>query len=400
MRDGDTGRLLIRGGDTRRLRAYNERLIISKLLDTGPMSKAELARQTGLSGQAASVIVNALLKERLLIKLKKVRGQVGQPSTPVAPNPTGAFSVGVKIGRRSAEAVLVDLLGDVIASHTFNYLAPLPEETLDAAAVLARTCMDEVDRAARDRVVGLGVAIPSELHLWSAELGLEPGTMDAWRDLDVGRRFEEATGLPVLLLNDATAACAGEMIRGDAISTRSALYIYLGTFVGGGVVVDGHLYRGEKKNAGAFGSMPATPAAGGETPQLIHRASVIILDDALANAGIEPVVAVQKGGVAEAEPYFSAWTDEAAPEVARAIVAAMSVIDFQTVVIDGILNPEWRRRFTRRVTDELERFNRLGLSPAAVTVGSIGAMVRVVGAAMMPLKERFSPDSDLLVSSK
>ena len=400
MQDEDTGRLLIRGGDTSRLRAYNERLIISKLLDTGPMSKAELARQTGLSGQAASVIVNSLLKERLLIKLKKVRGQVGQPSTPVAPNPTGAFSIGVKIGRRSVEAVLVNLLGDVIASHTYNYAAPLPEETLDAATTLVRTCMEAVDLAARERVVGLGVAMPSELHLWPAELGIEPGAMEAWRDIDVSRLFEAATGLRVMLLNDATAACAGEMIRGEAISTRSALYIYLGTFIGGGVVVDGHLYRGEQHNAGAFGSMPAMRGAVGEASQLIHRASVILLDDALANAGIEPVVAVQKGGVAEAEPFFSAWADEAAPEVARAILAAMSVIDFQTVVIDGILNPEWRGKFTRRVTDELDGLNRTGLSPAAVTTGSIGAMARVTGAAMMPLKERFSPDSDLLVSSK
>jgi len=391
----------MRGGDTSRLRAYNERLILSRLLDAGPMSKAELARQTGLSGQAASVIVNALLKERLLVKLKKVRGQVGQPSTPVAPNPTGAFSIGIKIGRRSVEAILVNLLGDVIASRTVNYTAPFPEPTLEAAAALARACMEEVDRGARDRVVGLGVAMPSELHLWPAELGLAPGAMDGWRDVDVRRVFEDATGLAVSLFNDATAACAGEMIRGDAITSQSALYVYLGTFIGGGVVVDGHLYRGAQQNAGAFGSMPAAaPAADGKTPQLIHRASVIMLDDALAGAGIDPVLAVQKGGIVEAEPYFVAWADSAAPEVARAIVAALSVIDFQTVVIDGILNPEWRRRFTRRVTDELDRFNLAGLSPAAVATGSIGAMARVVGAAMMPLKERFSPDSDLLVSSK
>lgn len=77
----------MRGGDTAGLRAYNERLIVSALLRSGALSKAEIARETGLSGQAASVIVNALIADGMLLKQPKVRGQVGQPSTPIAPNP-------------------------------------------------------------------------------------------------------------------------------------------------------------------------------------------------------------------------------------------------------------------------------------------------------------------------
>lgn len=391
----------MRGGDTSRLRAYNERLIINALLDSGPMSKAAIARETGLSGQAASVIVNELLKDRLLVKLKKVRGQVGQPSTPVAPNPEGAFSIGVKIGRRSVEAILVNLLGDVLASRAVHYAAPLPKATLDAAVSLASECLEQVDAAARERIVGLGVAMPSELHLWSAELNLEPGAMDGWRDADVAGALGAATGLPVSLYNDGTAACAAEMICGDGISTASALYVYLGTFIGGGVVVDGHLYPGAQMKAGALGSMPAMASKGkAKATQLIHHASLILLEDALSDVGLDAVAAIETGGVDEAEPFFEAWAGDAAPEVARALVSAMSVIDFQTIVIDGILNPEWRRRFTRRVSDEFERFNLAGLAPVTVATGSIGAMARVRGAAMMPLKQRFSANAELLVSSK
>ncbi|AXS42213.1 hypothetical protein [Breoghania sp. L-A4] len=79
------------------------------------------------------------------------------------------------------------------------------------------------------------------------------------------------------------------------------------------------------------------------------------------------------------------------------MVCALSVIDFQSVVVDGLLPPAWRQRITSRLAEALPRFNRSGLTPATVTTGSIGPMARVLGAAMLPLEARFSPDTDLLV---
>ena len=127
----------MRGGDTTALRAYNERLVMHALLQAGMLSKAEIARETGLSGQAASVIVNRLLEDGLLVKLDKVRGQVGQPSTPIAPNPEGAYSLGVKIGRRSVESILINLLGEELGASRVRYDAPLPEPTIATAIAQA-----------------------------------------------------------------------------------------------------------------------------------------------------------------------------------------------------------------------------------------------------------------------
>jgi len=94
----------MRGGDSSALRAYNERLIYDAIRSHGPLSKAELARVTGLSAQAAAVIVRDLLADGMLLENAKVRGRIGQPMTPLALNPRGAFAVGLKIGRRSVDA--------------------------------------------------------------------------------------------------------------------------------------------------------------------------------------------------------------------------------------------------------------------------------------------------------
>ncbi|PWC63812.1 hypothetical protein TSH7_11780 [Azospirillum sp. TSH7] len=400
----------MRGGDTTGLRAYNERLVMHALLQAGMLSKAEIARETGLSGQAASVIVNRLLEDGLLVKLDKVRGQVGQPSTPIAPNPEGAYSLGVKIGRRSVEAILINMLGEEMGASRVRYDAPLPEPTISTAIAQAVGLLGHLSPAARSRVVGLGVAMPDEIHAWSAELGLAPGALDGWRDADIGGAFARETGLLVTRYNDAAAACAAEMIAGHAITSRSALYIYLGTFIGGGVVIDGRLYRGEQGNAGAIGSMPTgptgptNPAGPGASPgQLIHAASIFLLERELAAAGIDPSAALSAaladGSGERADAIFDAWAETACAELSRAVVSALSVIDFQEVVVDGFLPPSWRDRFTQRLAAAVEGFNRSGLKAAPVLAGSIGPMARVLGAAMLPLKARFSPDTDLLVRS-
>ena len=390
----------MRGGDSTGLRAYNERLMITAIRQAGALSKAEIARTTGLSGQAATVIVNSLLAEGLLVKREKVRGRVGKPFTPIALNPEGAYSIGVKIGRRSLEVLLVDFDGAVVASRSTPYPAPLPAETMALASGAAVELIDSLKRRLRSRIVGLGVAIPWVLHEWSDVLGLDREAIAAWRETDVAAELRSATGLSVSVYNDATAACAAEMIAGDRIRHRSALYIYLGTFVGGGVVINGHLYRGEQVNAGALGSMPmAARDSDGRPRQLIHEASVIDLERALAAAGFDVAEMFSPNGAPDVDEIFEAWSRRAVEGLSRAVVSAMSVVDFEEVVIDGLLRPDWRRRVVDGVSRAYRRFDCTGLSPIEIATGSIGPQARVLGAALLPLIGRFSPDTDLLVKT-
>ena len=388
----------MRSGESIGLRAFNERLMISAIRQAGALSKAEIARTTGLSGQAATVIVNSLLDEGLLVKREKVRGRIGKPFTPIALNPEGAYSLGVKIGRRSLEVLLVDFCGDIVASRTIPYHAPFPSQTMAMAMDTALELMDSLKRSLRARIVGLGVAMPWVLHEWFDVLGLEREAIAAWREIDVAAELEAATGLAASLYNDATAACAAEMIAGDRISRRSAMYIYLGTFVGGGVVIGGRLYRGEQLNAGALGSMPIGDTDGAGNPlQLIHQASVIDLERALAAAGFDESEMLDPTGTQDPEEVFSAWLERAVEALSRAVVSAMSVVDFETVVIDGLLRPDWRRRVVDGVAGAYGKFDCTGLSPIEIATGSIGPKARVLGAALLPLIGRFSPDTELLV---
>ena len=102
----DSGGALLRGSNKASMRANNERLVITLLHRFGALSRAEIAARTGLSAQAVSVITRKMESEGLILGGEPQRGRVGQPSIPLALNPDGAFFIGVKVGRRSAEVVV------------------------------------------------------------------------------------------------------------------------------------------------------------------------------------------------------------------------------------------------------------------------------------------------------
>src|SRR5271154_3652053 len=101
------------GADQAGVRLYNERLILSLARRFGRLSKIEVARMTGLSVQSASAIMNRLQADGLLRREAPLRGRVGQPTIPFSLDPEGALSLGLKIGRRSCDLVLIDFCGAV-----------------------------------------------------------------------------------------------------------------------------------------------------------------------------------------------------------------------------------------------------------------------------------------------
>ena len=124
----------MRGSNQQGMRQFNERTVLQAIRLHGAIPKADLARLTQLSTQTVSIIVERLLDDGLLIKQERVRGKIGQPSVPLSLNPEGAFSVGVQVGRRSLEVLLIDFVGRIRHQHVFHYACPDPDEVLPHVA--------------------------------------------------------------------------------------------------------------------------------------------------------------------------------------------------------------------------------------------------------------------------
>ena len=382
-----------RGTNQSGMRDQNERLVLSLVRQNGSLAKTEIARMTRLSAQTVSVIMRELEDAGLLLRQAPMRGKVGQPSIPMALNPDGAYFIGLKVGRRSAELVLIDFLGNVRAMLQNSYRYPAPREILDFVGTGIERLRADLSAAQDKRIAGLGIAMPFELWNWADTAGAPREVMDQWRHHDIRADVQALCSFPVYLQNDATAACGAELVFGQTGNLRDFIYFYIGAFAGGGVVLNGRLYGGPTGNAGALGSMPV-PGADGRPTQLIDVASLAILEKALNTRGLDPSSLWTSPDRwpdqwKDEGPEFDAWFASAGAALAYAIVAASSVIDFEAAVIEGWMPPVARQRLVGAVRSSIAAIDVEGLHIPAVREGTVGIHARALGGASLPLSERF-----------
>ncbi len=381
-----------RGSNQSGMRAYNERLVLSLIRQSGAMAKAEIARMTGLSAQTVSVIMRSLEADGLLEKGKPVRGKVGQPSVPMNLAREGAFFLGLKVGRRSLELVLTDFFGRVIDRIQKAHAYPSPDGVVEFALSATDELLKALPEEKRLRVAGMGIALPFQLWDWGDALGYPLEEMAEWQTRDVRSEVEAASDFAVFLSNDASAACGAELVFGDQNKPRDFLYFFLGFFIGGGLVLNGALYSGAKGNAAALGSM-LIPAPNGGYRQLVDVASLATLKAALVAAGgdgVMPWDAPQDWLMPDA--ILDTWLNDAAAGIAHAILSSTCVIDVGHVFIDGWMPIDVRLELVRRTSVALKGISMPGVVAPDVCEGSIGSDARALGAASLPLSERFLVD--------
>lgn len=369
-------------------RPENERLILSLVRQAGSLSKADIARATGLSAQSATNIVNRLQTTGLLRAGDSVRGKVGQPSVPYTIDPEGAFSIGIKVGRQSAEIAVMGFDYQIRSYQRISYDYPVFNEVRQQIIGATKQMIAALPQKHAHRLLGIGLAIPDALESWECTIGAPTGSMADWASSDLRADLAAAFGLPVLRMNDASAACLAALKLGRATTARAFLYLYVGTFAGGGLAIDGRVYEGLSGNAGALGSMPMRVLRGGETgQQLIGAASLHDLEESAAQAGVNPQeFYAEAPPCAAAQACFTAWMNRAAPALAFTFVAGQAILDLDTMVLDASLSDRMRAQLVQAVRAALPGHDTRGLKPFDIVAGDIGVRARSLGSALLPFQ--------------
>ena len=232
-------------------RAHNRALVLQHLFHSGPLSRADLARSTGLTRVTVSDLVASLMAEGVAVELgPRPEGRIGKPATLVGVR-TDAFqivAVDLADDERMHGAVL-DLSGEVRERRS----AALRGRTGDAAVqALLALCRDLV-AVATAPVLGVGVGSPGVVDVAGTVL---QAPNRGWYDLPLAALLGEALGLPVHVANDANTAVLGELTYGGA-SGSGLLVLTVGEGVGAGTVLDGRLVQGHRHAAGELGHVTA-----------------------------------------------------------------------------------------------------------------------------------------------
>lgn len=386
----------LKGSNLTTVRGINERLIMHMIRIHGELTKAETSRLTDLSPNAVSVIFRALESEGLLLRGKPIRGRVGQPSIPMKLNPDARYYIGLKIGRRSFDLAIVNFVGDVIGLVYEPHAYPTPNNTIEFVQNNLQSLLDKTG-ISLDMVSALNVAMPFELWHWTDDFDAPRSEMEAWRDFDLKDALKKIADLPVTIENDGTAACRAELVFGPPIESRDFVYFFIGTFVGGGIVLNGSVYPGRRGSAGGFGPMRVPNEFGAD--RLVDHASLVILEHMVAEKEPAQVYQIYADNF-DWNKYadeVDRWLGRASRSLAHSIVSALAVIDFETVIIDGALPKTIRQRLTRDVERHLDTLDMQGIVRPDIKVGHFGKLARVMGAAASQISTEYMIDQNRLL---
>ncbi len=372
---------------------YNQRMVLSLLRRNKSMPKADLARQMGLSPTAVGTIISQLEENGLVLRGEPQRGKVGQPSVPYRIDPAGSFSFGLKIGRRTADLVLLNAEMEVVHFATQKYPYPDTQKILDFAETQSQLMLKQLNKKAAASINGFGIAMPSDIWNWRDEMNMPEGSLESWRRFDPEKQWADIFQCTIFLANDATAACAAELALNSDSDHQNYLYFYIGWFIGGGIVLNGKIFEGSRANAGALGSMPVFDG-NNQSQQLIKLASLYTLERELVGRGgpARELWESERNRTTFGAPLDN-WLTRASHGISQAIAAAASVIDFEACIIDGAMPSDVRYELLHKVRETYyQTIDLEGLSNIEIASGTVGPNARAIGAGCLPLLDSFSVD--------
>ncbi len=254
----------VKAGTKRMIREINEAIVLGAIRAHGQRSRAEIAADTGLSAPTVTGITSELIDRNIVYEHSTGESAGGRRPVMLALNSTAGYVIGAKVTETHVTAVLTDLEATVVHRRTRK----LAGTSVDQVVRLIGAIVDDLRSKVDNRpIYGLGIGTAGVID--SVNGVVKHGTYAHWRDVPLGDRLQQRTGLPVVIDNDVNALVVCEHWFGVGREVSDLLVISLGRGIGLGMVLDGRLYRGAQGGAGEFGHVKVindtTPCAcGGE----------------------------------------------------------------------------------------------------------------------------------------
>lgn len=378
------------GKNPERSRSHNRRVLLELLRRNGPLGRKALADLAEISTQAVTNIIDDLMAEGLLTDLGRRRQGRGLPPIQYAINPGGGFAIGVEIAVGALAVAVLDLGGNILHEERIDLRDMRPEPVL--ATILAMVARLRAAQPAQ--LMGIGVVMPGPFGIEGlSDVG--PTTLAGWDQLAVAGQLSRATGVAVLVDNDANAAAVGEFLFGKGLNVPHFCLIYFGAGIGLGAIVQDQPLRGAFGNAGEIGHVVIAPGGRpcqcGQAGCLERYASVHALSEQVGRGDAllppEAILALHRAG----DPRLAGWIDTAARHLSAMIGLIENIFDPQTVILAGKIPGPVLDDLIARLSLPASVANRRGRSLPRVQRGQTGAGSAALGAAALPLFNAIAP---------
>jgi predicted NBD/HSP70 family sugar kinase len=326
------------GGQLNFSRQVSLCLAMQAIIHSGPISRASIAKQTGLSKQTVSELVRILEDEGWVRETGRTSGHVGRSATTFELVPDCAYMAAADLGGTKLRVAVVDLAGSVLA-EVVEPTNPAGGSAVarQIGALVARACRDRNLPAERIRQAVVGCpGVPDQA---SGRVRFAPN-IPRIEEIDFRAEVSDALGVPVLLENDVNLAVLGEQWLGAGQGADHLAFIALGTGIGAGVIANGMLLRGSTGAAGELGYLPF-----GADPFEAESLRVGAFERVSATHGIRAAYLAAAGralevpaifdAAAAGDPAAAAVLAEVARQLARAVAAIGAITAPELVILGG-----------------------------------------------------------------
>ena len=377
------------------IRDINRQIVLSYVRDRGPISRAQIARETALHRSTVSLIIDQLEADGLIVETGEGQSTGGRKPTLYKLMTGTPAAIGIDVGPKTTTIGVSDLAGNLLSQESFSSspdLEFMTKQIIERASALATT------HGRYD--VEVGVSVPGLVDQRSGRVIHIP--YFNWRDWDIKERLTKATGLVVTVENDANATALAELWFSQDMLMRKETFVtvLVGDGIGTGIVFDGQLYRGEMGAGGEFGHM----IAGGEAPvecscgsrecweayasekSLIERYRRLLEKDRLKQNGFDvtDIVELAKNGEKHAVSALRETIEYLGNGISNLIVG----LSPQIVVVSGRITDAWStfEDILNRVSD---RSILAGLPKTRLVPSALGSLPTLKGAFCLVLSRKF-----------
>jgi predicted NBD/HSP70 family sugar kinase len=323
------------------LRAINERSVLELIRRRGPLSRAQVARETGLSKPTVSLTLAGLLGAGLVREVGKATGGKGPGAVLYELNPLAGWVVGIDVGREWVRAAIADITGSIVARRDERARVRSASTLIGQIGTIAHELAGEAGLRWK-QVTHVTVGSPGVFDPVRGLVNLAPN-LPGWGRQGLVEAVHEQLGPNVSFENDVNLAAIGERWRGHGRDVDNFVYLWVGTGVGMGLVLNGQLYSGANGAAGEAAYMPLgiddphdpTARRRGAFEEAAAGAAIVRVARTLGMTS-SPLTAKKVFAAARrGDPAASAAVETEAARIALGIATVAAVLDPELVILGG-----------------------------------------------------------------
>jgi N-acetylglucosamine repressor len=314
-------------------RVHNERLVVRTVYDLGPISRADVARQTGLTRTTVSDVVTGLLDDGVVREIGRGPSSGGKAPILLEVDRDARLVVGLDLGEKHFAGSLVNLRGEIRRTVEL----PVAGRDGDDAVQLVFLLLDELFDGVTAPLLGIGVGTPG---LVDTRTGTIRSAVNLdWRDLPLGQLLQDRYAVPVNVANDSQAAALAEYTFAGDARVPNLIAIRVGRGVGAGLILRGALFQGDGSGAGEIGHTVVddggTLCRCGRTGCLETVAGQAAIEARAAATGHPTDLAAIRAAAEAGEGWAVAIVDDAGAALGRAIAALIGALDIRRIILLG-----------------------------------------------------------------